>query len=249
MSHTCSVSVPFLYENQGLVLDMILRSLLGVAQSKTINWESVAKLIPGVTAKQCAKRFDEMRNNGTMPHVCDENKCEGSPSKTLATYIKSTLLDHEEDEKSRLSVVQNSISISGRSGVSSGRNCTLKENGSTDKDEDKLDESQGPNMVIHVCDEAKNLKRDFICPRNLLVSEMKYFAEYLSVDAQRWQEVDISVHCDVHIFAWLMSYVKRKLKHQGQTEHPELAGFNYLQFQFTIYQKKGDDSKGKLERL
>ncbi|XP_072363891.1 SANT and BTB domain regulator of class switch recombination isoform X3 [Scyliorhinus torazame] len=228
MSHTCSVSVPFLYENQGLVLDMILRSLLGVAQSKTINWESVAKLIPGVTAKQCAKRFDEMRNNGTMPHVCDENKCEGSPSKTLATYIKSTLLDHEEDEKSRLSVVQNSISISGRSGVSSGRNCTLKENGSTDKDEDKLDESQGPNMVIHVCDEAKNLKRDFICPRNLLVSEMKYFAEYLSVDAQRWQEVDISVHCDVHIFAWLMSYVKRKLKHQGQTEHPELEPNNVI---------------------
>ncbi|XP_067844440.1 SANT and BTB domain regulator of class switch recombination isoform X2 [Heptranchias perlo] len=219
MSHTCSVSVPFLYENHGLMLDMILRSLLGVAQP--INWESVARLIPGVTAKQCAKRFEELRSNGTMPHICDENKCEGSPSKSLAAYIKSTFLDHEDDEKSRLSVVQNSTSIS-------GRNCTIKENGSTDKDEDKLDESQGPNMVIHVCDEAKNLKHDFVCPRNLLVSEMKYFAEYLSVDAQRWQEVDISVHCDVHIFAWLMSYVKRKLKHQGQTEQPELEPSNVI---------------------
>ncbi|XP_072437097.1 SANT and BTB domain regulator of class switch recombination isoform X1 [Chiloscyllium punctatum] len=228
MSHSCSVSVPFLYENRGLVLDMILRSLLGVAQPKTINWESIARLIPGVTAKQCAKRFEEMRNNGTMPHICDENKCEGSPSKSLATYIKSTLLDHEDDEKSRLSVVQNCISTPGRTAVSSGRNCTLKENGATDKDEDKLDESQGPNMVIHVCDESKNLKRDFVCPRNLLVSEMKYFAEYLSVDAQRWQEVDISVHCDVHIFAWLMSYVKRKLKHQGQTEQPELEPSNVI---------------------
>ncbi|GCC28031.1 hypothetical protein chiPu_0006457 [Chiloscyllium punctatum] len=207
---------------------MILRSLLGVAQPKTINWESIARLIPGVTAKQCAKRFEEMRNNGTMPHICDENKCEGSPSKSLATYIKSTLLDHEDDEKSRLSVVQNCISTPGRTAVSSGRNCTLKENGATDKDEDKLDESQGPNMVIHVCDESKNLKRDFVCPRNLLVSEMKYFAEYLSVDAQRWQEVDISVHCDVHIFAWLMSYVKRKLKHQGQTEQPELEPSNVI---------------------
>uniref|UniRef100_UPI00398F873A SANT and BTB domain regulator of class switch recombination isoform X2 n=1 Tax=Pristiophorus japonicus TaxID=55135 RepID=UPI00398F873A len=226
MSHTCSISVPFLYENQGLVLDMILRSLLGVDQP--INWESVARLIPGVTAKQCAKRFEELRNNGIMPHICDENKCEGSPSKSLAAYIKSTLLDHEDDEKSNLSVVQNSTSISGRTAVSSGRNCTLKENGSTDKDEDKLDESQGPNMVIHVCDEAKNLKHDFVCPRNLLVSEMKYFAEYLSVDAQRWQEVDISVHCDVHIFAWLMSYVKRKLKHQGQTEQPELEPSNVI---------------------
>ncbi|XP_067901907.1 SANT and BTB domain regulator of class switch recombination isoform X2 [Heterodontus francisci] len=228
MSHACSVSVPFLYENQGVVLDMILRSLLGVAQPKTINWESVARLIPGVTAKQCAKKFEEMRSSGTMPHICDESKCEGSPSKSLATYIKSMLLDHEDDEESRLSVVQNSISISGRTAVSSGRNCTIKENGSADKDEDKLDESQGPNMVIHVCDEAKNLKRDFVCPRNLLVSEMKYFAEYLSVDAQRWQEVDISVHCDVHIFAWLMSYVKRKLKHQGQTEQPELEPNNVI---------------------
>ncbi|KAF7252803.1 hypothetical protein EYD10_02373 [Varanus komodoensis] len=41
---------------------------------------------------------------------------------------------------------------------------------------------------------------------------MKYFAEYLSVDAQRWEEVDISVHCDVHIFNWLIRYVKRNTK-------------------------------------
>lgn len=64
-------------------------------------------------------------------------------------------------------------------------------------------------MVIHVCDETKNLKQDFTCPRELLVKEMRYFAEYLSVDTQRWEEVDISVHCDVHIFDWLMNYVRR----------------------------------------
>uniref|UniRef100_A0A672KCF6 SANT and BTB domain regulator of CSR n=1 Tax=Sinocyclocheilus grahami TaxID=75366 RepID=A0A672KCF6_SINGR len=71
-----------------------------------------------------------------------------------------------------------------------------------------------PNMVIHVCDEAKNLKQDFVCPRNLLVKEMRYFEEYLSVDPQRWDEVDISVHCDVQIFDWLMNYVK-----SHNTEH------------------------------
>ena len=53
------------------------------------------------------------------------------------------------------------------------------------------------------------VKQDFQCPRDLLVQEMKYFAEYLSTDAQRWEEVDISVHCDVQIFEWLMKYVKR----------------------------------------
>ncbi|XP_064612610.1 SANT and BTB domain regulator of class switch recombination-like [Liolophura sinensis] len=70
----------------------------------------------------------------------------------------------------------------------------------------------GPVMVIHVCDEAKNLKQDFQCSRDLLVKEMQYFAEYLSTDAQRWEEVDISVHCDVQIFDWLMKYVKRGTK-------------------------------------
>ena len=53
------------------------------------------------------------------------------------------------------------------------------------------------------------MKQDFLCPRDLLVSEMKYFAEYLSLEPQRWEEVDISVHCDVQIFDWLMRYVKR----------------------------------------
>lgn len=78
-------------------------------------------------------------------------------------------------------------------------------------------------MVIHVCDEAKNLKEDFVCPRDLLISEMKYFAEYLSVDAQRWEEVDISVHCDVHIFDWLIRYVKRNTKDCETNEMPTLG--------------------------
>lgn len=78
-------------------------------------------------------------------------------------------------------------------------------------------------MVIHVCDEAKNLQKDFVCPRDLLISEMKYFAEYLSVDAQRWEEVDISVHCDVHIFDWLIRYVKRNTNDSGASEMPTLG--------------------------
>ena len=79
-------------------------------------------------------------------------------------------------------------------------------------------------MVIHVCDEAKNLKQDFMCPRDLLINEMRYFAEYLSVDTQRWEEVDISVHCDVQIFDWLMNYVKRhKMAADGNHDKPKLG--------------------------
>ena len=53
------------------------------------------------------------------------------------------------------------------------------------------------------------MRRDFTCPRDLLVREMRYFADYLSSDSQHWGEVDISVHCDVNIFDWLMCYVKQ----------------------------------------
>jgi hypothetical protein len=52
---------------------------------------------------------------------------------------------------------------------------------------------------------------------------MKYFAEYLSTDAQRWEEVDISVHCDVQIFDWLMKYVKRGSR--DVPEKPKLGEF------------------------
>jgi len=45
---------------------------------------------------------------------------------------------------------------------------------------------------------------------------MRYFADYLSTDSQRMEEVDISVHCDVQIFDWLMKYVKRSTRENNE---------------------------------
>ena len=78
----------------------------------------------------------------------------------------------------------------------------------------------GGNIVIHVCDESKKLSEDFSCPRGLLVREMKYFAEYLSVESQHLEEIDISVHCDIDIFDWLMRYVKRSTSDDDSTALP-----------------------------
>ena len=78
-------------------------------------------------------------------------------------------------------------------------------------------------IVIHVCDEARRLKQDFLCPRDLLMREMKYFTHNLNITLDDTQtssqnssllrktldEIDISVHCDINIFDWLMKYVKR----------------------------------------
>ena len=58
--------------------------------------------------------------------------------------------------------------------------------------------------------------QDFVCPRETLIKEMRYFNDYLtSTETHQWEEVDISVHCDVTVFHWLMCYVKR-----GMTEGP-----------------------------
>ncbi|XP_061600711.1 SANT and BTB domain regulator of class switch recombination isoform X2 [Cololabis saira] len=104
----------------------------------------------------------------------------------------------------------------------------MKERRISVEEEDKPQKPRDPNMVIHVCDETKNLKQDFTCPRDLLVKEMRYFAEYLSVDAQRWEEVDISVHCDVQIFDWLMNYVRRNSAGEGNKDKPRLEPSNVI---------------------
>jgi hypothetical protein len=67
-------------------------------------------------------------------------------------------------------------------------------------------------IVIHVCDENKKMNRDFKCDRLLLLQHMKYFDKYLA-DSKNLDDIDISVHCDVNIFDWLMRYVHKKNPH------------------------------------
>jgi len=64
------------------------------------------------------------------------------------------------------------------------------------------------NVVIHVCDESRNLEKRFECDRKLLVDKMTYFKQYLnSDDDDDEEEVDISVHCDILVFEWLIQYI------------------------------------------
>jgi hypothetical protein len=61
-------------------------------------------------------------------------------------------------------------------------------------------------IAINVCDDQRRISRDFYCSRALLLAHMLYFKTYLS-SARRSEDIDISVHCDVHIFEWLMEYI------------------------------------------
>ena len=99
-------------------------------------------------------------------------------------------------------------------------------------------------IVIHVCDEAKQLKRDFACPRDLLIKEMKYFSYNINLGTtnstvnnanstnppqsssalakRTLDDMDISVHCDINIFDWLMKYVKRYMIEDPENDSNEI---------------------------
>lgn len=62
MSRGYSENNNFLNNNNQMVLDMILYPLIGIHQ--TINWETVARLVPGLTPKEV--------NNA--PHIPPEKK-------------------------------------------------------------------------------------------------------------------------------------------------------------------------------
>lgn len=62
------------------------------------------------------------------------------------------------------------------------------------------------DIVIHVCDEARRVRRDFKCNLDLLLTHMKYFESYLA-GVTSGDDVDILVHCDVGVFEWLAEYM------------------------------------------
>ncbi|XP_013922154.1 PREDICTED: uncharacterized protein KIAA1841 homolog isoform X3 [Thamnophis sirtalis] len=105
------------HDNNQMVLDMILCSLIGVPQP--INWENVARLVPGYSSKECAKRFDELKSNGSSPVDNQFNPLMASgakPVETLAGYIKSSLLD-TQDELQEPSSENDAISLNEPSNV------------------------------------------------------------------------------------------------------------------------------------
>ncbi|XP_062589863.1 SANT and BTB domain regulator of class switch recombination-like isoform X3 [Saccostrea cucullata] len=202
----------------GVALDLILKTLIAsqdFANLQTKNWDAIARLIPGSTPGQIARRYEELLLSGDVYAINQLEKNFTNPGSSLQMSLS------ESD-------------VSSKTGGSGGQGSDKQKGDKDDKDNTdsrskqggRKANDQGPIMTIHVCDEAKNLKQDFHCPRDLLVQEMKYFAEYLSTDAQRWEEVDISVHCDVQIFDWLMKYVKRSSK--DLPDKPKLEANNVI---------------------
>ena len=57
--------------------------------------------------------------------------------------------------------------------------------------------------MIHVYDQGRGLMKDFHCQKQIMLSKMRYFDNYIK-GAKSINDLDISVHCDVFVFEWLM---------------------------------------------
>ncbi|CAO1322519.1 unnamed protein product [Diamesa hyperborea] len=91
--------------------------------------------------------------------------------------------------------------------------------------EKKPGSTDAAKLTIHVCDEVKGISRDFTCPQKLLVSKMGYFADITSV--QKLEDMDISVHCDLEIFNWLILWIKKETM-ASQDNWPKLDPSNVI---------------------
>jgi hypothetical protein len=77
-------------------------------------------------------------------------------------------------------------------------------------------------IIIHVCDENRNINKDFKCNKEILISQMKYFEKFTqgtgTTPASTLEDLDISVHCDIQIFEWLMKYLKSPIEQARSLE-------------------------------
>ncbi|CAG0903734.1 unnamed protein product [Darwinula stevensoni] len=70
-----------------------------------------------------------------------------------------------------------------------------------------LDPREGKEVSLQVVDDGKTTTKHYRIPSHLLLRHMEYFTSLST--GQNLEEVDITVHCDVSIFDWLMEWVRR----------------------------------------
>ncbi|CAK9833093.1 SANT and BTB domain regulator of class switch recombination [Anthophora retusa] len=148
---------------------------------------------------------------------------EGLLDSVLPYMIPKPIISQPIIKKSITSTeVRKSNSLSNTIETRAITNITHKEK---EKDKNKTSKKSSENEVeIHVCDEEKNIKRNFHCPQKLLIQKMRYFSDVTA--GQKLEEIDISVHCDITIFDWLMRWVKKDVI--KKTEWPVLEANNVI---------------------
>uniref|UniRef100_UPI00358FD79E adenylate kinase 7-like n=1 Tax=Myxine glutinosa TaxID=7769 RepID=UPI00358FD79E len=106
-------------------------------------------------------------------------------------------------------------------------------------------------VTIHVLDEPRGIERDFWCQREVLLQGMPYFSDLLSNESCDQDNIEISFHCDVYIFEWLIDY----LQHITDGFVGHLAGYTVDILKTTVNEdgdfdaEEGLQSAGKADAM
>lgn len=164
----------------------------------TKRWSEIAKLLPSTTPEQCSARWDHIKS---LPGLEYKAIALATPRDRRAPRNRA---DSSEDGRS---------SRESSADPGDGRQQSGGANDAVTADTAGA-ENKKEMVVLHVLDEHRKINRDFVCHKDILLREMKYFRNYL-VDGMNSEDIDISVHCDVKIFEWLIKY----LHQPEQTPH------------------------------
>jgi hypothetical protein len=72
-------------------------------------------------------------------------------------------------------------------------------------------------VQITVIDASHKLRRQYTCKRQILLHSMRYFKTILEKEENK--HVDLSIHCDVSIFEWLLEYIHLDYSKEPSKEH------------------------------
>lgn len=185
-----------------------------------------------------SEKLDEVLNQGILdsflPFICQQHPTQ---SKAVTPSLASQLAIVPASVPSSSNLVKpkpmithqkSTLSIDKKMGsLDHGNGIIFSQKSLRKKSPIVVDQTRStePELTIHVCDEVKGVSRDFSCPQKLLVTKMGYFADITS--GQKLEDMDISVHCDLEIFDWLIKWVKKEML-ACQDNWPKLSAANVI---------------------
>eukprot|EP00768_Dysnectes_brevis_P003533 gnl/Dysnectes_brevis/2515_a3011_608.p1 GENE.gnl/Dysnectes_brevis/2515_a3011_608~~gnl/Dysnectes_brevis/2515_a3011_608.p1 ORF type:complete len:747 (-),score=125.01 gnl/Dysnectes_brevis/2515_a3011_608:34-2274(-) len=160
-------------------------------------WHRVARYIPGMPARACALRYEHLQVEKKQKEkqkklTAQKTGTNTRPSSSKPTSSTNPKDSSEQPAKSQLTVSSEPTASLPASGDDAGAASSTTPTGC---------------IAIHVHDESRCLDKDFIVHREVLLANMKYFEDCLAERERRGdslQNVDISVHCDISVFRWLL---------------------------------------------
>lgn len=183
-----------------------------------------------------SEKLDEVLNQGILdsflPFICQQQPTSQSPkpatsTSQLAIVPIANLTSNNLVKTKQMIVSQKSTTSMEKKMSDHGNGIIFSQKSLRKKSPIVIDQTKStePELTIHVCDEVKGVSRDFTCPQKLLVSKMGYFADITS--GQKLEDMDISVHCDLEIFDWLIKWVKKEML-ASQENWPKLSASNVI---------------------